>query len=279
MARFLTNVMISKKPYFLEFDCFKAPLLIEEKEAWKKRHQYDQPMAPSGNFLFFVSKEDLPSFIDDKAVVNVRLNSNVPEQYRILRFLVHQALKILFESRGFSKWRAFYSKKDYMRTIEGRFGLLYNVFNGVKPRVFFENGYCMIAFEHSSMIFTRLPSAGNFEIFKGKLYLITICENCKESSTCENIQHEVSRFSRLEKPRVFIVDIEGKEFDCPISSVRIESTPMIMKGEYARVLHLTTPTTSEESQFLFELVNILSEGDFILDLGRNIDFSWLELEA
>ena len=281
MARFLTNVMISIEPYFSQFNCFKAPLEIEEREAWKRRHQYAQSMAPSEKFLFFVSKESPPSFINDKAIAKVTLNSNVGEHYRILRYLVHQALKIFFESREFSKWRSLYSKEDYMTTIKGRFGLSYNVFNGVKPRVFFENGYCMIAFDYSSMIFTRFPtmSARKYPDALKKFFLITLCEDCLESSTCKNIHHKVSKFLRLEHSRVFMVDIEGKEFDCPVSNIRIESNPRVMKGEYTRILRRTAPTTFEEHQFVFELVNSLSGGNFILDLGRDIAFSWLELEA
>ena len=279
MARFLTNVMISMEPYFLQFNCFKAPLTIEETEAWKRRHRYAQPMVPSENFLFFVSKEGVPSFVNRKTVEMVTLSSNIEEHYRILRFLVHQALKIFFESRRFSKWRNFYSKKDYMTTIKGRFGLSYNVFNGVRPRVFFENGYCIIAFDFSSKIFTRFPTnLKDFDTLK-KFFLITLCEDCPESSTCKNIQHKVSRFVRFDRSRVFMVDIEGKEFDCPFSNIRIESSPRVMKGEYTRILRRTAPTTFGEYQFLFELVNNLSGGNFILDLGSDIAFSWLELEA
>ena len=279
MVRFLTNVMISVEPLFSQFNCFRVPLVIEEREAWKRRHQYAQPMAPSENYLFLVSKEILPSFINNKAIEKVILNSNVEKHYRILRFLVLQALKILFESQNFSKWRNFYSKKDYMATIKGRFGLLYNVFNGVEPRVFFENGYCMIAFDYSSKIFTRFPTSLESLDAVKKFFLLTLCENCQESSTCENVQHKVSKFLRIDHPRVFMSDIEGKEFDCPVSNVRIESSPRIMKGEYTRILRQTAPTTFEEHQFLYDLVNNLSGGSFVLDLGSDIAFSWLELEA
>jgi len=278
VARFLTNVMISDKPYFLQFSCFKAPLVIDEKEAWKRRHQYAQPMVPSENFLFFVSRKDSPPFIDDKAINEVTLNSNIKDDYRILRYLVHQALKIFFESSEFQKWRSFYSKKDHMTTIKGRFGLSYNVFNGVKPKVFFENGYCMIPFEYSSMIFTRLHTPKDFEPLK-KLFLITLCEDCPESSDCENIKHKVSKFLRQSSSRVFMIDVEENKFNCPISSVRVESNPKVMKGEYTRILRRTALTTFEEYHFLSKLVSTLSEGNFILDLGRDIAFSWLKLEA
>ena len=73
--------------------------------------------------------------------------------------------------------------------------------------------------------------------------------------------------------------IEGKEFDCPVSSVRIESRRRVMKGEYARILRQTAITTSEEHQFLLGFVNNVSDGNFVLNLGSNIAFSWLELEA
>lgn len=279
MVRFSTNVMISVEPLFSRFNCFEAPLTIEERIAWKRRHQYAQPMVPSENSLFFVSEDILPSFINNTAIEKVILNSNVEEHYRILRLLVHQALKILFESRSFSKWSYFYSKKDYMTTIQGRFGLSYNVFNGVKPRVFFEDGYCMIAFDYSSKIFTRFPTnLRSFDAVK-YLFLLTLCEECPESSTCENIQHKVSKFLRMDNPRVFMFDLEGKEFDCPVSSVRIESRPRVMKGEYTRILRRTAITTSEEHQFLLEFVNNVSGGNFVLNLGSDIAFSWLELEA
>jgi len=166
-----------------------------------------------------------------------------------------------------------------MATIKGRFGLLYNVFNGVEPRVFFENGYCMIAFDYSSKIFTRFPTSLESLDAVKKFFLLTLCENCQESSTCENVQHKVSKFLRIDHPRVFMSDIEGKEFDCPVSNVRIESSPRIMKGEYTRILRQTAPTTFEEHQFLYDLVNNLSGGSFVLDLGSDIAFSWLELEA
>ena len=278
MAKFLTNVMISEEPYFAQFDCFKAPLLIEEREAWRRRHQHIQPMAPSENYLFFVSQKDLPSFVNENLIDRVALHASLKEHSRILRFLVHQALKILFESRGFSKWRRLYSKKNYMSPIRGRFGLSYNVFSGVQPNVSFEDGHCMIAFPYSSKIFTRLRLIKDPDVFQ-KLLLITLCEDCLESTTCKNIQHKISRLLRLVGSRVFLRDIEGKEFDCPLSNVRIESNPRIMKGEYTRILRQTAPSTFEEHQFLSNLVSSLSGRDLVLDLGRDITFSWLELEA
>jgi hypothetical protein len=168
-----------------------------------------------------------------------------------------------------------------MTTIPGRFGLSFNIFKGIKPTVSFENGYCMIAFEYSSMIFTRLPTISNSEYpdVLEKFFLITLCEDCPESSICKNVHHKVSKFLRLEHSKVFMVDIEGKEFDCPVSNVRIESNPRVMKGEYTRILRQTAPTTSEEHQFVFELVDSLSGGNFILDTGRDVAFSWLELGA
>ena len=58
-----------------------------------------------------------------------------------------------------------------------------------------------------------------------------------------------------------------------------ESNPRVMRGEYARILRQTAPTTYEEQNFVSELVNSLSEDAFTLNLGRPISFSWLELEV
>jgi len=76
-----------------------------------------------------------------------------------------------------------------------------------------------------------------------------------------------------------MIDVEENKFNCPISNVRVESNPKVMKGEYTRILRRTALTTFEEYHFLSKLVNTLSEGNFILDLGRDIAFSWLKLEA
>ena len=281
MASFLTNIMISLEPHFSQFNCFRAPLKIDERDAWKERHKYTQPMVPSENFLFFVSKKSPPSFIDTEAIVEVTLNSNDEEHYRILRYLVHQTLRIFLVSKGLSEWNNFYTKKEFMTSINGRFGRTYNIFNGIRHTVFFEEGYCLIAFNQSSKIFTKLPTSDIQKTIDTlrKFSLITLCEDCKETNVCQNVHHKVSKFSRLEDSRVFMVDIEGREFDCPVSSVRIESNPRVMKGEYARILRRTALTTSEEQHFVSELVNSLSKGDFKLDLGKEICFSWLKLEA
>ncbi|MDH5439472.1 MAG: hypothetical protein OEY31_02565 [Candidatus Bathyarchaeota archaeon] len=270
--------MISDEPWFLRFGCLSAPLMIEEKEAWKRRHEYPQPIVPSRKILYFVSKEDSPIFIDKEAIDEVTLNSNAKDHYNILRFLVHQALKILFELNDFSKWRGFYSKRDYMAAVSGRFGLNYSVFSGVIPRAFFENGYCMIAFDYGSMVFARFSRTIDRDILK-KLFLITLCEDCPESYSCPNTRHKVSRFSRLGNTRVFMVDIEGGKFGCPDSYVRVESSPRVMKGEYSRILRLTAPTTAKEQQFVSDLIKTVSRDDFKLNLGRDFAFSWLELEA
>jgi len=279
MVRFRTNVMISNKPYFLKFACFKAPLMIEEREAWKRRHDYNQAMAPLESSLFFVSKKDTPSFINDKQIDEVSLNSDADRDRRILNFLVHQALKILLESNGFTKWWSFYSKKDYMMKISGRFGLSYDVFNGVKPRVSFENGYSLIAFEYGSMIFARFPTSLADRDALKELYLVTLCDDCRESSTCKYTSHKASKLLRVSQSRVFMIDVEGKEFNCPITDVRIESNPRTMKGEYARILRSTAPTTYDEHQFLFDCINAISGGNLVLNLGVGIAFSWLEMEA
>jgi len=274
MGRFLTNILISNTPYFSEFKCLKAPLTVDEKEAWKKRHSYSQPMAPFKNELFFVSTDENITFIDGNAVQDVTLTCDQEKDYRILRFLVKQALKIHLEKHGFQPFRNFYSHNRYMTTIIGRFNVPYDVFSGITPLVFFRQGYCLISLKPETKIFTKVKSLKNVAYLEQKFF-ITLCNLCPESNTCGNLQHKVSRYLKANK-RMHMVDITGKSFDCPISMVRIESSPRDLRGEYGRILERTAPRTSEEYGFLSQLINEISDKNIlILNLGVDVTFSRL----
>ncbi|MEM2112077.1 MAG: hypothetical protein QXX08_09420 [Candidatus Bathyarchaeia archaeon] len=274
MGRFLTNILISTAPCFSEFKCLKAPLTVDEKEAWRERHSYLQPMAPFKNELFFVSMDENIPFIDGNAVQDVTLTCNQEEDYKILRFLVKQALKIQLEKHGFQSFRNFYSHNRYMTTIIGRFNVPYDVFLGITPTISFKQGYCLISLKPGAKIFTQVKSVKDVAYLEQKFF-ITLCNLCPESSACENTQHKVSRYVRANK-RMYMVDITGKAFDCPSSMVRVESSPRDLRGEYGRILERTAPRTSKEYEFLSQLINEISEKDILtLNLGVDVTFSKL----
>jgi hypothetical protein len=279
MGRFLTNTLISDSAYFSKFKCFKAPLTVNETEAWKERHSCAQPMAPFEDQLFFVSKDENISFINSDAIESVTLNSNHEKDDRILRFIVHHALSIYLEDRGLQRCRNFYSHKRYMTTVTGRFDVSYNVFTGIAPIVFFRQGCCLITLKPEANIFTKVKSVEDL-VGPEKFYLITLCDICPEGATCENVQHKISHYCKANKRRIHMVDITGKEFDCPSNVVRIESSPRTMKGEYGRILERTAPKTFQEYQFLSKIIDEVSEeGSFVLNLGIGITFSRLILRG
>jgi hypothetical protein len=276
MVDMSTNVMISNLPQFLNFGCFKAQLLIEEKEAWRERHKYGQAMAPIQNFLFFVSNKDEFPFINKDSIENVVLNSDAKEDRRILSFLVHQALRIMLKQRNLFRWRNFYSKEDQVALIQGNYGSAYDVFRGIVPRIFFEKGYCMIVFEPVSRVFFRIMNPKNINFLENPIGFC-MCGNCNEADKCKNARYQVSKLLKVNRFRATMVDIEGKTFDCPFSQVRIETRQKPTAGEYARILAQTAISPLDECKFVHGLVDSLSNDPFILPMGNEIAFCWLEL--
>lgn len=276
MVSLATNVMISNKPYFAEFNCLKAQLLIGETEAWRERHKFDQPMAPSGNMLFFVSVQNMPSFLEKQSIEKVTLNSNLSVDRRILTFIAHQALKIKLKKEELFQWRNFYTSQKNIAVIKGKAGNQYDVFRGVFPKIFFEKGYCMIVFEPSSKVFSQLNiSVGTcqFEETVG----FCICENCGETGVCESLRFQVGRVVGIEKGRVLMINIEDKKFDCPLSSVLVETRERPTSGEYSSIIRQTAISTKEEHDFVYSFVDSFSHQGLKLDLGFETDFSWLML--
>jgi hypothetical protein len=163
-----------------------------------------------------------------------------------------------------------------MTTIIGRFSVPYNVFSGITPVVFFRQGYCLISLKPGARIFTKVKSLKDVAYLEQEFF-ITLCDLCPESSTCGNVQHKVSRYLKANE-RMYMVDITGKAFDCPISMVRIESSPRDLRGEYGRILERTATRTSEEYVFVSQLINKISAKNvLILNLGADVTFSRLIL--
>lgn len=279
MGKFLTNVLMSDIACFSKFRCLKAPLIVDEKEAWKKRHFFLQPMAPFENYLFFFSKSEKIPFIDSGKIRDVILTSNRSKDYRVLRFLVSQALKICLEGQGFQKFGNFYSHNRYMEEIIGRFGLSYNVLSGITPMVSFKEGYCLISLRPTARIFAEIRSSSKSLFESARQFVITLCNKCPECKSCENADHKASRCQKI-SGRVSMSDVAGKIFDCPSSMVRIETGPHDLAGEYVRILERTASRTSDEYEFLSQLITQISmNGKITLSLGIDVPFSRLIIEG
>jgi len=277
MVNISTNVLISNEPAFLEFSCNKAELLISEREAWKNRHQYDTAMAPYQNTLFFVSQKELPSFIKKESIEETFLRSDHEQDRRLLTFLANQALKIKLRQKGLFRLGNFHFKEEDISAIKGNSGSSYDVIRGVKPRICFEQGYCLIVFEPVSKIFERISTISINSSLE-RLLGICMCNNCNEHIACEKEKHQIMNIEKTDKSRILMHDIKGGRADCPAAYVRCEASRRTMAGDYSAILRQTAINSLDEYTFVSGFVNALSKGSLVLDLGKGIAFSWLQLE-
>ena len=274
MVKILTNVMESSETIFSSFECFKAELTIEERKAWKERHTYDQPMMPTQNTLFFVSEKQEIHFIEKETIERAILNSNLKQDYHILSHLAHQALRIALKEENLFRWKNFYSDEAHLVNVKGNYGRYFDVFKGIIPRVFFENGSCIIAFDPVSKVFSRVINPIKASLDQTGFCM---CSSCEEKSTCAHGRNRVSKIHEIRRERVAMVDIEGNRFDCPLSQVLIETKQRPTGGEYSQILAQTVVSPFEEHKYVHEIVDSIADSHLVLNLGKNVSFSWLEL--
>ena len=271
MGRFTTNILISEKPHFEDFKCVKALLSVSETEAWNLRYKYRSPMAVSEKHMFYTDQTLKLDFIDTTKVREASLN---PKKHLfVLRNLVHSAIRILFEDNMFTYRKGVLIHPKFMKPFT-RHGTTYAIFNGINPIVTFQNGYGIIKLRPTSKIFLEVPK------IPLESWVITMCDICDKHLQCPNIRHKISKVISISRKKLFLEDIDGLKFACPVDTVRVEASPRTMRGSYLGVLARTALTMKEESTFISQVIDLISseEGGVILnfDSDLQIEFNLLE---
>jgi len=272
MGRYKSNIMITDQPYFVEFNCFRAPLLIVERDAWKRRYEYRSPMVPSEKFLYFTDPTLNITFIDGKEIESISVNWR--DYFFILQKLVHSALKILFEDKMFVRYKGTYIHPTFKQEFS-RLGVTYTIFNGVRPIVSFQGGYGIIKLPLESKIFLEVRGTVSQE------WVVALCDICDKKHECENVKHKISRIQARKKRIIMLKDIDGLEFECPSEMVRIEARPQVMKGEYAAILTRTSLRTRDESALVSTILDMLSSnrGKIVLSFSEENQVPFYLLEG
>jgi hypothetical protein len=254
MVRYKTNILSSAESAFSEFRCYRSPLLITEADAWKRRYEYDSPMIPFGNSLYFTDKSLEITFINAEIIENVSLNPT--EHSFLLQKLLHSALRILFEDRMFTRCKGVYITPRFMGDFN-RLGTTYTIFKAVNPVVSFRNGQGLIKLVLGSKIFiTRPPIPSE--------WVVTLCDLCSNKIRCSNVKHKISRVESVDGDNIRLGDIDGLRFVCQSRMVRIEARPEILRSEYGSILARTSVKTSEESQQVSAIVDMLSTNNAVI---------------
>lgn len=272
MGRFTTNVLISEKPYFEEFKCIRAPLTVNETEAWNLRYKYHSPMAVSEKHMFYTDQGLKLDFVDDTKARKVSLNPK--KHLSELRTLVKSAIRILFEENMFTYRRGVLVHPKFMKPFT-RHGTTYAIFNGINPTVAFRNGYGIVKLRPVSKVFLKMPKIPLGE------WVITLCDNCDKSPQCPSKKHKICRAVSMSGKKLSLKDIDGLELVCPANMVRVEASPKTMKGLYAGVLARTALTVKEESAFVSDVINLVSseEKGVILNFSKDLETMFNPLEV
>ena len=271
MGRFTTNILISEKPYFEDFKCVRAPLTVNETEAWNLRYKYHSPMVVSEKYMFYTDQGLKLDFVDRTKARKVSLN---PKRHLSeLRTLVKSAIRILFEDSMFTYRRGVLVHPKFMKPFT-RHGTTYTIFNGINPTVAFRNGYGIVKLRPVSKVFLKMPKIPLGE------WVITLCDICYESPKCPSKKHKICKVVSMSGKKLFLKDINGLELVCSANMVRVEASPKTMKGSYAGVLARTTSTVKEESVFVSDVISLVSseEKGVILNFNKDLQTVFNPLE-